>query len=154
MSSSTTSIRTASVRRCWGIKQVANPKKPSSRLPASAAARLAGAALGASLFTAGAHAHAFLDSAVPRVGSIVRTAPPEVVLTFSQAVEPAFCRLEVTDQAGTHEETGAAHTEGLDAAKLAVGVGKLPPGTYFVTWHVTSVDTHKTQGRFPFTVAP
>ncbi len=107
------------------------------------------------LFTApAAHAHAFLDSAVPRVGSTVRYAPPEVVLTFTQGVEPAFSRLEVTDQAGTHQETGAAHTQGSDSAKLAVGVGKLAPGTYVVTWHVTSVDTHKTQGRFPFTVAP
>ena len=28
----------------------------------------------------------------------------------------------------------------------------LPPGTYTVIWHVTSVDTHKTKGSFKFTV--
>jgi methionine-rich copper-binding protein CopC len=30
----------------------------------------------------------------------------------------------------------------------------LSAGTYRVTWHAVSVDTHKTQGSFTFTVAP
>ena len=30
---------------------------------------------------------------------------------------------------------------------------KLTPGTYTVNWHVTSVDTHKTEGNYKFTVA-
>jgi copper resistance protein C len=35
-----------------------------------------------------------------------------------------------------------------------VDLPRLPPGTYTVVWHVTSVDTHKTEGRFDFTVVP
>ncbi len=101
-----------------------------------------------------AHAHAFLDSAVPRVGSTIQAAPQVVVLTFTQGVEPAFSKLEVTNPAGTHEEVGAVHTQGADPKKLAVSVGKLAPGTYTVSWHVTSVDTHRTQGNFHFTVTP
>ncbi len=101
-----------------------------------------------------AFAHAFLDSAAPRVGSTVRSPPKEVVLTFTQGVEPAFSKLEVTDLVGTHEEVGTAHTAGSDPRKLAVSVGLLTAGTYTVAWHVTSVDTHKTQGQFHFTVAP
>ena len=91
---------------------------------------------------------------MPRVGSTIPNAPAQVVLTFTQAVEPAFCRLEVTDLSGTHVESGAAHTLQGDGTKLAVGVGRLPAGTYQVTWHVLSVDTHRTQGKFKFTVAP
>jgi copper resistance protein C len=34
-----------------------------------------------------------------------------------------------------------------------VTLPKLPPGTYTVNWHVTSVDTHKTEGNYTFTVA-
>jgi len=30
----------------------------------------------------------------------------------------------------------------------------LPPGIYTVIWHVTSIDTHKTEGRYQFTVGP
>ncbi len=101
-----------------------------------------------------AWAHAFLDSAAPRVGSTVHSPPKEVVLTFTQGVEPAFSKVEVTDLVGTHEEMGAAHIAGTDARKLAVSVGLLTAGTYTVAWHVTSVDTHKTQGQFHFTVAP
>jgi copper resistance protein C len=29
----------------------------------------------------------------------------------------------------------------------------LPPGTYKVTWHVVSVDTHTTEGTFTFRIA-
>ncbi len=104
-------------------------------------------------YATSSHAHAFLDLATPRVGSTVPASPTEIVLTFTQAVEPAFSKIEVTDQAGTHEETEAAHLAGSDKAKLAVGIPKLPPGTYLVTWHVTSGDTHKSQGKFRFTVA-
>jgi methionine-rich copper-binding protein CopC len=35
---------------------------------------------------------------------------------------------------------------------MRLGVGTLPPGNYTVSWHVTSVDTHKTQESFSFTV--
>ena len=43
-------------------------------------------ALGASA----AQAHAFLDHATPLVGSTVASAPHEVVLTFTQNLEPAM----------------------------------------------------------------
>jgi methionine-rich copper-binding protein CopC len=37
---------------------------------------------------------------------------------------------------------------------LAVPVKPLAAGVYTVLWHATSVDTHKTEGHFTFTVAP
>ncbi len=98
-------------------------------------------------------AHAFLDSASPRVGSVVPAAPPELVLTFTQGIEPAFSRIEVQDAAGASVISGAAHTEGDSPERFGVALGKLAPGVYTVIWHVTSVDTHKTQGKFHFTVS-
>lgn len=44
------------------------------------------------------------------------------------------------------------HVVAGDGKRLAVSLGALPPGTYNVVWHATSVDTHKTEGSF--TVAP
>ena len=38
-----------------------------------------------------AQAHALLRHAEPAVGSTVAGAPKELALTFSEAVEPAFC---------------------------------------------------------------
>jgi len=100
-----------------------------------------------------AHAHAFLESALPRVGSTISAPPPEVMLTFTQGVEPDFSRIEVQDASGTRVDDGTPHTAGGDPAKFAVPVKRLAAGTYTVIWHVTSVDTHKTQGKFQFTVA-
>jgi methionine-rich copper-binding protein CopC len=98
-------------------------------------------------------AHAFLDGALPRVGSVIPTPPAEIVLTFTQGIEPAFSKLEVQDSAGVNVTDGAPHSDG-DPAKFAVPVKKLAAGVYTVIWHVISVDTHKTQGKFHFTIAP
>jgi len=100
-----------------------------------------------------AFAHAFLDSALPRVGSTISAPPAEVVLTFTQGVEPDFSRIEVQDASGARVDSGAPHTAQGDPEKFAVALKKLPAGIYTVIWHVTSVDTHKTQGKFQFTVA-
>ena len=36
--------------------------------------------------------------------------------------------------------------------ELQIGLKSLPPGTYTVSWHVVSVDTHPTEGTFTFEV--
>ena len=105
------------------------------------------------VLSAPASAHAFLDGAMPRVGSVIPSPPAEVVLTFTQGVEPAFSKLEVQDPSGASVTAGTPHAAG-DPTKFAVPIRKLAPGTYTVIWHVTSVDTHKTQGKFHFTIAP
>jgi hypothetical protein len=107
-------------------------------------------------FTLAAHAalaHALLDHATPPVGGTVTTAPAEVAIVFSETVEPAFSSITVEDAAGKRVDTGKAHIVSGDARRLAVGLAPVPAGTYTVTWHATSTDTHRTQGHFSFTVA-
>ena len=55
---------------------------------------------------AAAHAHAQLQSADPRVGSVVRAAPPALTLNFSEGVEPALSSVQVTDAAGRRVDAG------------------------------------------------
>src|SRR5579864_6309029 len=98
-----------------------------------------------------AHAHAFLDHAEPRVGSTVATAPREVVLSFSQNLEPAFSSVQVSDANGARVDQGKPQ---ISAGTMRVGVKQLPPGTYRVRWHVLSVDAHTTEGSFSFHVGP
>jgi copper resistance protein C len=100
-----------------------------------------------------AWAHAFLDHSSPAVGATV-PAPKQVSIWFTEQVEPAFSRIEVTDSAGNRVDDGGTHIDAANRELLHVAVKKLPPGTYKVTWHVVSVDTHHTQGDFTFTVAP
>jgi hypothetical protein len=100
--------------------------------------------------TAGtADAHAFLDHAEPRVGSTVPSAPRELLLSFTQNLEPAFSLVEVSDANGGRVDVGKPR---FSAAVMRVGLKPLPPGTYRVRWQVLSVDTHTTEGSFTFHV--
>jgi copper resistance protein C len=105
------------------------------------------------LMATAAWAHAFLDHASPAVGATV-AAPKEVAIWFTEQPEPAFSAIEVTDEAGTRVDRGGTHADPADAKELHVALKMLKPGTYKVRWHVVSVDTHRTQGDFSFTVVP
>jgi methionine-rich copper-binding protein CopC len=97
-------------------------------------------------------AHGFLDSADPAVGSTVATAPKAVTLSFTQGIEPSFSTIEVDDSSGARVDLNDPHTAPNDNSVLSVTLKPLGPGDYKVTWHVTAIDTHKTQGHFVFTV--
>ena len=103
----------------------------------------------AGLGGSGAHAHAFLDHASPLVGSTVASAPREVSLTFTQNLEAAFSSVQVTGPNGTRVDAGKPQISGNT---MHVGLKTAGPGTYHVRWHALSVDTHKTEGSFTFTV--
>jgi methionine-rich copper-binding protein CopC len=96
-----------------------------------------------------ARAHAFLDHASPLVGSTVPAAPHEVVLTFTQNLEPAFSAAQVTDSSGARVDQGKAQVSGNT---MTVGLKALGPGSYKVHWRALSVDTHTTEGAFTFHV--
>jgi copper resistance protein C len=96
-----------------------------------------------------ANAHAMLDHAEPRVGNKVATAPREVTLWFTQKLEAAFSTITVTDPAGQRVDTGQTRVSG---SQMSVALRPGGPGTYHVTWHVLSVDTHATDGNFTFQV--
>ncbi len=99
-------------------------------------------------------AHAFLDGAEPRVGSEIPVPPAAVTLHFTQGVEPDFSKIEVQDASGTRETDGVAATLPNDPTHLTIKLKRIGAGAYTVIWHVTSVDTHKTQGKFHFSVKP
>ena len=99
-----------------------------------------------------AQAHAFLDHADPRVGSTIAQSPPEVKVWFTQNLEPAFSKLEVQDAQGKVVDKKDAHIDAKEKASFEVSLPPLKSGTYTVIWHVVSVDTHRTQGRFQFTL--
>lgn len=106
------------------------------------------------LFLAGtgsALAHAHLDHAAPRVGSTVSQPPKEVVLWFTEKLEPAFSSIEVRDAKGAVVSAGKATVIG-DRTQLRVPLKSLSQGSYKVIWRVLSVDTHRTEGDFTFSV--
>jgi copper resistance protein C len=100
-----------------------------------------------------AFAHAFLDRASPSVGSEVSGSPAALDLAYTEPVEPLFSSIQVTDASGERVDVGTP-TPRDDGRILSVKLKPLRPGAYAVAWHVTSVDTHKTEGHFSFTVRP
>jgi methionine-rich copper-binding protein CopC len=60
----------------------------------------------------------------------------------------------VRDAHGARVDNFDLHLTGSDGRRLSVSLPKLPVGKYTVSWQVTSIDTHKTKGRFNFRVSP
>ena len=109
-----------------------------STLPASASA---------------ASAHAQLIKASPPVGGSAQGVK-ELRLTFSEAVEPKLSSSMVAPDGGAP----VVATLTADAADKMALLARLPaalaPGHCVVTWKVTAIDTHRTQGSYAITVIP
>ena len=100
-------------------------------------------------------AHAFLDNATPKVGSTVNASPKTIRIQFTQRVEAAFSHIHLIGADGKEIAMGAATTDPSDQTELSAPVSSaLAPGQYEVRWDVLSVDTHRTDGHFPFTYQP
>ena len=80
--------------------------------------------------------------------------PRQVALTYSEAVEPRFAIVSVTNAAGAQETTGRPARSPADADTLVVPLKKLAEGWYLVYWRVISVDGHPVRGAFTFAVGP
>ena len=104
------------------------------------------------LSVAHARAHAFLEHSDPAVGGKVHSAPAEVRIWFTEAIEPAFSSIQVFDAAGKQLDKKDTHPDPSNRSLLQISLPPLGPGTYKVVWHVVSVDTHMTKGDFTFQV--
>ena len=109
--------------------------------------------IAATLAPTAAFAHAFLVRAVPAVGATVPTAPPRLVLRYTEAVVPHFCQVTLRGPTGGPVRIGRPRAAPGHPRRLLVRLPSLPAGAYRVTWHAVARDTHRTEGSFRFTVA-
>jgi len=96
-----------------------------------------------------AHAHASLAQASPSVGSAISAPPQEVILTFTERLEPAFSKLTVIDATGAEVSHGKVQ---VNDAQMRIGLKPLSVGIYKVNWRAVSSDTHKVEGSFAFRI--
>src|SRR5262249_12864098 len=89
-------------------------------------------------------AHAHLDRASPAVGSTVTPAPKEVVLWFTNQLEPAFSSIEVRDEKGASVQAGKAVVDRSNRARMSVPLKALPAGRYKVMGRGISLGTDPT----------
>ena len=99
-------------------------------------------------------AHPRLQSANPAPSGGVLIAPTAVRLHFSEALIGRFSTLRLSDSAGRPVPTGPSALDPRDHHTLAAPIpSRLARGRYTVNWRVVSVDTHRVQGRYGFTVS-
>ncbi|QDX30172.1 copper homeostasis periplasmic binding protein CopC [Dickeya poaceiphila] len=99
-------------------------------------------------------AHAHLKSQTPAADTNIaaQTAPSSLTLLFSEDIEGAFSGVELT-LAGQPVPVGKVTVENDHHNVLVVPLEKpLTSGNYQVSWHVLSVDGHKTKGSYRFGV--
>ena len=103
---------------------------------------------------ASAFAHAALLRTVPQASGTVNTPPHQVALTYSEAVEPRFAIVSVTDAAGRQQTAGPPRRSPANADTLLVPLKRVGEGWYLVYWRAISVDGHPVRGAFTFAVGP
>ena len=97
-------------------------------------------------------AHAFPDHSQPRVGSALESSPGAVRIWFDGDLEPVFSRIRVMNENHEPVDKADGRVEEKDRTLLEVSLPTLSPGTYHVLWVAVSVDGHRTEGDFSFTV--
>jgi copper resistance protein C len=100
--------------------------------------------------------HARLKRANPPVGGVIPAAqvPAELRIWFSEPVEAELSKLTVVAPDGTRADRGDVRADPDDRTQLRVSLLPLEPKLYRVIWRVVSIDTHTTNGSFPFRVEP
>jgi copper resistance protein C len=98
-----------------------------------------------------ASAHARPKVMVPAAESTTAS-PPRVSVTFSEAVEPKFSSLNVTDEQGKQINTATSTSLPDDPKTLTLALPSLQPGGYLVHWVSVAPDGHRMEGEYKFTV--
>lgn len=97
-------------------------------------------------------AHAQLISVSPPNQSVLEESPTEIVLGFSESVDPIAPAIRVVDDQGDDVEIGKVDQSG-GSDTMRVGIPQtLEPGTYVVAWQAISADSHKIRGGLTFSV--
>src|SRR5262249_43277649 len=103
---------------------------------------------------ASAAAHAVLVKTVPEASVTLSAPPKQVALTYSEAVEPRFAIVSVTDAAGHQKVAGPPRRSTTDPDTLLVPLKPTSEGWYLVFWRVISVDGHPVRAPVTYAVAP
>jgi copper transport protein len=111
-------------------------------------------AIAALALPAVAWSHAALLKTTPAASVVVSSPPKSIAMVFSEAVEPRFAIVSVTD-AGAHQfAAGPARRSPSNVDELDVPLKPMREGWYLVVWRVISADGHPVRGAYTFAVGP
>ena len=99
------------------------------------------------------YAHANLARSAPAPNSTLDGPPNQVVVWFTEPVEPDFSEIQVLDAQGDRVDRDDSIVDRNDPTAVSVTLEPLPNGTYTVAWtNVSTVDGHRVRGSFVFSV--
>src|SRR5207302_3628206 len=101
-----------------------------------------------------AWAHAALLHTTPSASVTLNHPPKLVAMTYSEAVEPRFAIVSITDAAGRRVAAGPPSRSPSNADTLVTRLKPVTQGWYLVYWRVISADGHPVRGAFTFAVGP
>jgi copper transport protein len=103
-----------------------------------------------------AWAHANLERAEPTPGTALDAPPRQLRLSFSEAVDSSFSRIQVLDTKRQSVDNGDSQVATDDPRAMVVSLpSSLANGVYTVAWRTLSaVDGHTVNGAYPLIVGP
>lgn len=103
------------------------------------------------MISLGVYAHALPDHSNPAADSTVATAPNKIQIWFNSPLEPVFSHVTVKDAEGKVVSKND-HIDKSNPKLLMADLQANAKGKYQVHWNVVSVDGHRTQGDYSFTI--
>ena len=100
-----------------------------------------------------AQAKVELRSSDPAAEAVLATSPQELVMTFSEPIQPAYSVVAVINGNGKRIDVGHVERDPAKATVVHVPLFGRAQGTCQVTWHVVGGDKRSVSGHFVF-VAP
>ena len=97
-----------------------------------------------------ASAHASLLNSDPADGAVLGSAPHLFHLSFSEPVELGLSRIELQRPDGTHLQLGAPRAVPGKSGQVEVPVPDIARGSYVISWHAATRDTHIASGQILF----
>jgi copper transport protein len=117
-----------------------------------ATAALLGAAGTLGLSAGTVLAHAELISSSPANQAVLATKPSEILLTFSENVDPVGDAIRLVDSDGDPVPLGPIdQSQGGNTMRAPVPAA-VADGTYVVGWQAISADSHKVRGAYTFSI--
>ena len=96
-------------------------------------------------------AHANLARSTPAAGEVLASAPPEMVMEFTENLDPSFTRAQLVNSQNQVIVPGPGKIDPAKPKVWHLALGDLPKDSYTVIWRARSAtDGHITNGNIPF----
>ncbi len=115
---------------------------------------LAPAALALLFVPTSARAHSTLEHSEPKAGAVLKVAPNELRIWFTEPIKVSLSTIEVRDEKGHQVDQKDLHADQKERSLVRLTLLKnLGPGKYKVSWTAVAQDMHASKGAFEFRIS-